>query len=409
MPSESAGVPDLVTTLPLPMTAVLRHPWWLTVALIPVAGTLYSMHRIWLLRQRTFLAAGLCVILLAAAAHQFLAVVAIALLLLMTRLTTWPEFFGQRSGYLRVTVALWALYWVGFGLYIAVWHNAGFSGGVAARAAALIYQLLRFPDVITVVVRPWGKAVPYLGAGLLLLLAFALVRAARNQATANYERILLIVFMVLLLAASAGHPPREETRYVFFLYPVALIIALATIARAAASLSQRPAVVTGMTSAIALTGFALSEDFNAHHLLHIDSPAETFRTGMSQDMQSHLVIREDFRGIAQWLQQHVTDRDVVVNGVHGLDHYYTAFNYFYVDLHSPNFPDWSCRRGTVERWGNYPLLYTVGALGEKAHADSTLYLVDFSYDQAQTIASLAALHPRIVMSSGDVIIIELKG
>ena len=398
--------PDPVTTLRLPLAALRHHIWWLVAALAPLTAALLALRLIWGLRSRPFLVTGLVAMLAAAGAHQFIAVAAIGLLLLLTRLITWKELFSHRLAPIHIAVTIFLIFWLAFGVAITDWHAAGVS--ISRGAAMLAYQLVRFPDFVGVVVRPWARAVPHLGAALLLLVAIAMYRAAKYDEVSNYERVFLTVFLVLLLAASASHPPRQETRYIFFLYPLAIVIALSTIARAAALVAGRRAVAAGITSAIALGGFALSEDFQPHHLLHIDSPNETFRVGMTPDMQSHLVIREDFRSLALWLQQHRSSKELVVNGVHGFDHYYSGIDYFYVDQQDPNFVDWTCRRGTVDRWSNYPLLYSVDALAVKVAENQRAYLVAFTYDRDAILASLVALHPRIAVSSGDVMIIKLE-
>jgi len=219
---------------------------------------------------------------------------------------------------------------------------------------------------------------------------------------------LLASFLILILAASAGHPPREETRYVYFLYPLAVIISLSTLLSVLEIFSAQP-VAIGLTSVLAVGGFALSEDFRPQHLLHIDGPAQTFRFDVPPSMQSHLVIRDDYRALARWLQQHQAEGYPVINGVHGLDHYYPDIKYFFVDQHDSNFPDWSCRRGTVERWGNYPLLNSVDELTAKVAESSKAYLVVFGYDIDNIMLSLAALHPRIVTTEGNITVLELQG
>lgn len=223
------------------------------------------------------------------------------------------------------------------------------------------------------------------------------------------ERALAVAFVVLILAASASHPPRQETRYIFNLYPLALLIALTTLARLVEAAIRQPRLATMVTCGLTLGGFALSEDFQPHHLRYIDTAPETFRLGMSQGTQSHLVIRDDYRALASWLQEHVPAGALVINGVHGLDRYYRGIRYFYVDENSPNFPDWSCRSGSIERWGNLPLLYSVDALASAIGTGSTAYLVSFGYDSDAVMKSLASLHPRIVRSEGAIIVIELRG
>lgn len=404
--SLSKPPPDVITVLRLPLAGLLQHPDWIAGAIAPLVATFLALRWVWTLRSRRFLALGLVVALIAALAHQLLAAGAVILLLLLTRLISWKEFFARQALPYHAAILLCALFWLAFGILVGL--RGADTGGLARALAMLGYQFLSVPDIVTVVIRPWAAAVPHLGAALLLLLAVSLYRAANDDEVSNYERILLIVFLVLLLAASASHPPRQETRYVFFLFPVAVLIAVATIARLAARITSQRAAI-GVTSALALGGFALSEDFEPLHLLYIDSPAETFRVGLSPGMQSHLVIREDYRAIALWLQQNRSDKQIVINGVHGLDHYYSAIDYFYVDESDSNFPDWTCRRGTVERWGNYPLIYSTDSLAAKVAQSPSAYLVAFAYDRDQIMASLAALHPRIALLKGNIVIINLRG
>jgi len=405
--SLTAVAADPLAAFRLPVSALRQHAGWFALAIAPLLIACFALRWIWTLRTRPYLVVGLLAALLAAIAHQFLIVLAVGLLLLLTRLTTWNELFNRRAWSFHVAIGLLALFWVAFGIAATDWSALEFASH-ARRVAMLAYGLFQFPDFIGVVIRPWARAVPHLGAVLLLLVAIAMYRAARHDDVSTYERAFLTVFLVLVLAASASHPPRQETRYVFFLYPLALIIALGTISRFAATLTGEGAVTAGITSAIALGGFTLSEDFQPSHLAHIDEPAEVFRAGMSPDMQSHLVIRQDFRSLALWLGQHRSEHDLVINGVHGFDRYFPEIDYFFVEEQDPNFADWSCRRGTIERWGNYPLLYSVDGLATKLATTHAGYLVAFNYDRDALLASLVSLHPRIAESTGDVMIVALS-
>jgi len=407
-PSLSEAAPDPLAMLAPPLAQLQHHVWWLAVAAVPLAMLVPALRWIWGLRARPLLAVGLLGMLLAAAVHEFLLVGAIGLLLLMMRIIDWDQFLGRPARSFHLALLACALLWLAFGMAMTDW-GAAHVADVARGLARLGYQLLRFPDFVGVVVRPWARAVPHLGAALLLLSATAMYRMAKSKEPLNSERALLVIFLILLLAASASHPPRQETRYVFNLYPLAIIFALTTIARGVEVLTRRPAAVAGLTTIAALGGFALSEDFQPGHLLHIDSPIETFRVGMSGDMQSHLVIRDDYRTLAHWLQKNVPSNAIVINGVHGIDHYYSGISYFYVNVRDPNFPQWACRNGTLERWGNYPLLYSVDALAAAIKDKPAAYLVTFGYDNRQLLQSLARLQPRIVVAQGGVVILELKG
>jgi hypothetical protein len=416
--SLSRAPPDPISTLRLQLPEWRHHPGLIAAALLPLLATLTALRWIWSRRSNAFAALGLLAVLGLAAGHQFLAVGAIALLLLLTRLITWQELFSRAAAPFHVAILLFLTFWLVFGVSRAE-LGAVDSGSVPRGIAMLAYQFLRFPDFVGVVARPWAKAIPHLAAGLLVLTATALYRAARFEVP-NYERVMLITLLVLLLAASASDPPRQETRYVFFLYPIILMLSLGTIARACAAITKSAipganatapagALAVALTCVLALGGFAFSEDFQLHHEAYIDSPSETFRRNLNQDMQSHLVIRDDYRAIAHWLQQRQGDGHLAINGVHGLDSYFPGFDFFFVDQHDSNFPDWSCRRGTVERWGNYPLLNSVDDLRAAVSRQSGAYLVAFGYNIDQIMESLAALHPRIAMTQDNIVVLELQG
>jgi hypothetical protein len=407
-PLVSEAARDPLAALPTLLAQLPHHAWWLAAAAIPLAMLPRAVRWIRGFRARPLLALSLLGMLVAAAAHQFLLVGSVGLLLLMMRFIDWDEFFGRPARSFHVILLAYALFWLAFGAAMTNWGGAHL--GAAARGlAALGYQLLRFPDAVGVVVRPWARAVPHLGAALLMLSAAAMYRMARSREPLNTERALLVLFVVLLLAASASHPPRQETRYVFNLYPIAIVIAVTTIARGAELLARKPVAIAGLTTIATLGGFALSEDFRPGHLLHIDERATTFKAGMPGGMQSHLVIRDDYRALAGWLQRNVPSDALVINGVHGLDHYYHGISYFYVNVRDPNFPQWSCRNGTVERWGNYPLLYSVDELAAVIKAKPAAYLVAFGYDNRQLLQSLAQLQPRIALEQGGIVILELRG
>jgi hypothetical protein len=407
-PSMTQAMIDPLSTLSAPLRLLPQHPWWMACGVLLLLSTFPALRWIWGLRNRPLLALGLLLALCAALAHQFLFVAAALILLLLIRAIDYSELLGATARRYQLVLLAALLFWIAFGL-VSLPSTAAANSSLIRELAMLGYQFMRFPNLIGVVVRPWAWAIPHLGTGLLLLCAFEIVRAVRSTEQMTAERVLLVLLLVLLLAASASPAPRQETRYVFNLYPLILIVAAAAIAHIVETAFTQPVAIAGITTALVATGFVLSEDFSLQHLRHIDSDIETFRLNMKPGVQSHLVIRDNYRALAQWLRTNVPGDAMVINGVHGLDHYYPAFNYFFVDESSPNFTDWSCRKGTIERWNNYPLLYSESALAAAIRAAPTAYLVDFGYDSTALLLSLAPLHPRIVASEGAIIVVELQG
>jgi hypothetical protein len=349
-----------------PLTTLPAHPFWLVLALVPLLCFALALRWVWGFRSRWITALGLLAALGAAAAHQFLLFGVIILLLLLLRLLGWRELFSRASWPFGAAVAVSAAFWIAYGLATSDWR-ANPDQSLPQTVALLGYEFVRFPDFALEIARPWAKAVPILGLALFVLITAACIRVIRNEdAELTAERVILIILVLLLLAASASHPPRHETRYLFFLYPLAVIIALMALARASAMVvraaSWQPQAGAIAAAALGLAGFALTEDFQPYHLLNVDTASINFRIDMKPEVAAHYYARSDVRAAAQWLAQNTSESDTVISSYQSLEFYYPHVDYFYMESTDRRFSGWSCRGGTVERWGNTPLLYTIPSL-----------------------------------------------
>jgi hypothetical protein len=187
---------------------------------------------------------------------------------------------------------------------------------------------------------------------------------------------LLALLICLLLAASASQPPRHETRYVFFLYPLAIIIALKMLDRGARALLGGAGYAPAILAVMAFGLFALTEDFRPRHLWNIDSAAVNFRVGMNEHEIAHYHPRTDVRAAALWLASNaVAGRDVVVSSFPGFDFYYPDERFFFMEQSDVRYEGWACRAGTQERWGNRLLISSVAALASQVSPGRTVWLV----------------------------------
>jgi hypothetical protein len=262
--------------------------------------------------------------------------------------------------------------------------------------------------VMGIVARPWHWAAPILGGALLVLIALATAVAIVDEQIPDAQRALVTLLVLLLLAVGSSDTPRVETRYVYFLYPVALIIATGTIAWLIRRIVSSPQAQVALTAGITVAGFAVTEDFNPQHLLRVNQPEALFRQEFGGNMQAHLEIRNDLRALAQWLQRNVRSDDIVVAAAHGID-YYHPVQQFFVATGNPDFVQYTCDRGTVERWSNLPLIHSRAALLTLVQsASAKVFLIVSVYDAAAIAALLVPGSHERVWSDSQLIVLQLN-
>jgi uncharacterized membrane protein len=403
-PAAAGNSADFLSKTPSLWTTLLVHRVWLALFLVPLAASAWATRTAWLRRETLLSAAALSAALAAALAHQFLAAAAVLTLAAVLRFASLAQLTSHAARAVYGAIGICALFWLSF--VSAIWTPP--TDGVLWKAAvSFAFPLISLPDLLNQVVRPWASAVPMLGVGLLLLVSAAVVRVLRHDEPAiSDERAVIALFLCLLLAACASDTPRHETRYVLFLYPVAVLVALTSVARLTGTLTGSKRVAAILTALLGLGLFMLSEDFQPRHLMTIDRPATIFRLNMTPAQQSHLVTRDNSPALAQWLRRHAEeDGDVVVSAYQSLDYYYPKTDFFYVERSDYNFESYSCRYGTVDRWSNRPLLQSAPALAALISRASTTYLVTYSARVGPLIEQFGRYHPRVSWHEGHLAVV----
>ena len=366
--------------------------WWFALSLVPLALAVANLRWIWSLRGRWLAACGLAIVLAGALLHQFFAAAASLLLLLLLGLVDWRELTVPAARLFWLAILASAAFWLAFCALSGVWSaDLVAAATVPNKLMAVAQHMLGLPNVLEEVVRPWGRVLPLLGIGLLLALCAMVVRTIRRRESCTVASVLLIVLIMLLLGVSAIPTDRVETRYTFFLYPLAITLAIVAIAiwsEEWLGAGPKALLATGLAS---LALFGLSEDFQPQHLAHIDSAAVTFRIGMPPTLADHYYQRSDTRGAAHWLTANVHDGDIVANSVPNIDQYYHQTDFFFLDAADPRYETYVCRDGTEDRWTQRPLLYTLDALGAKLAPSHRVFLIIYS-DQTHTILNEAQAH-----------------
>ncbi len=89
---------------------------------------------------------------------------------------------------------------------------------------------------------------------------------------------------------------------------------------------------------------------------NIDKPAVNFRLGMSESVAWHYFKRYDYRSPAEYINQHYSEKDVVINAITPVSFYLDPDSYIYYDENRIDFP-YMLRRGGRERYTNLPLIH----------------------------------------------------
>jgi uncharacterized membrane protein YhaH (DUF805 family) len=374
---EPAEARDGLSPARAPFMTLPFHTGWMLLALAPAALAVASLRWIVTLRTRWLAASGLLAVLLAALLHQYLACIAILSILMLMRWIDWRDLTSRSARPFVIAIIASAAFWIAFSLGTTEWYSAAAVGGSAmSRWVALALAFLGLPNILAEIALPWGRAIPYLSLGLLVSLAALTVTAILSSGRERGAvRSLLIVLIVLVLLIGASDPPRHETRYAFFLYPLMIVLAIAAVAMVTETLTSVPRHQTALTALSVLALYALSEDFQPRHLLTIDSRETNFRLGLRPALRSHYYPRADVRGAADWLTERVRPGDIVISGIPNLDAYYAHVDYFFLDREDPRFRAYACENSTLERWTNRPLLRDIDALDVKAARNQQVFVV----------------------------------
>ena len=382
------GAADAALVAPTPTSGALadlgiyaHHPAWMALyLLVPCALSLWAARWVWSLRTHWLAACGLGLALVGALVHQFALCAASLALVLLADLVR-PAQFRERAAraYLPAILAC-AAFWAAFGVATGVWSHPNADLATQHSWMELAIRLGGYPDIVGQILRPWGRTVPWLGIGIVLLaIALAVLLTRREVQHARVVGTLLILTLVLMLAVGAHPLPRVETRYTFFLYPLLIALSLAgVIALIQAWLGSSPSTLA-LAVTLGLLLFGLSEDFQPAHVARIDSREINFRIGLNPLVADHYFLRAEYRRGGQWLSKHAQPGDLVLLSIPTLDQYYHRANFFFLPQGDPRYEEDACGQPPVDRWTGLPLLYGTDALATKVAAGQRILVVMYPY------------------------------
>lgn len=375
---------DKGTILSLLTEPFQQDPWFLAVVAPVLLLSVLAFRWIVATQTKWLTIAGLSLVLAASLLHQFVTAAAVLLALFLLRLIDWRELIRGRGRWFSASILACMGLWTLYGIFGAAWYPVD-TGPVPGTRRLLIFaeRMAGFPNILDAVVKPWLKAIPVLSTVLFLAAAgLAIQTISRSSKHKDFSlRALLILTAAMLMAVGASDPPREETRYAFFLYPILLTFFVVALTRLVSHRTSSPQSSSLATIGIALALFAATEDFQPRHLMTVDSSETNFRVGMPEPRASHYYPRADFRTLSDWLRDNVTPDDVVLSGISALGQYYKELDYIYLPEGDSLYPQYACSRGTIARWNNLPLIYGMEALTSVATPGARVFIVQYQSRQ----------------------------
>jgi hypothetical protein len=401
-----AGLFDLA---PNYLPTIFEKPLWLVLGVVPLIAAAFALRSIVALRSRPLAAFGLLLVVAAVVCGQLVAAVTVLVLLVVFRFVDWVELRSPSMRAFWLGLVVCTLFWLVFVAVSFDWQ--GIETGSLLRGTALFaYQFARFPNLVNVAVWPWARSVPILGFVLLVVLSAAVLRVTLRSGAEplTAERALLALVLSMLVFAAMSSPPRIETRYTFFLYPLVVVLGVGVLWSFCAARVRAASVASALAGASAFGILAMTEDFDIDHLRHLVQPAVPMAAALPDNLQEHFVGRGDDAALVRWLDASVVpDRDIVITGYHVLDYYYPKVAYFFVDHRDDAFGEWSCHRGTTERWTNKPMLYTIEGLEAAIPERGRAFVVVFD-DGGHLLSELSGVSATVVWSMEGIQVIRME-
>ncbi|HLW23742.1 MAG TPA: hypothetical protein VKT22_05195 [Steroidobacteraceae bacterium] len=383
LPDAGPEAPEHARLLGLWIAPLKHHPWRSLVFVVPLLLGLYSVPFILEQRRRPLNAIALACALIAAALHCFIISGGLLALLLVAGWLA-PRELASPAG---------RRYLMSLGAFLVLWLAFGLASPGPARVVLLHTgeELLGFPNVFGAMVRPWGRTMPLLVVALAAALSYWLVQVIRAPRTETQTptpmAALLALFIVMVLAVGMIPTERIETRYSFFLYPLAIAFGISAVL----DWSRRHPGARASWAAllVPLAVFAATEDFQPRHMAAIDSARVNFRIGMSAARSAHYYPRSDVRSTGEWLRAHVTTADRVVTGIPTLAQYGPPLDYFFFERGDDRYESYVCADGHTDRWTDDPVLYGEESLAALVRAGRPVYLTVYPEVEARLKAASA--------------------
>ena len=338
---------------------------------------------LWRFRRSTVTTTDLLAALLvvAAAAHSFVVLGILALVLVFRERILEPGRHPRRVLLLAGLAVLLSTGWLAYGLTHL--QALGQTPGGPSAPELLRRAFFGWPDFYIPLWLPFWRDFPLLSVLLLAALIYHLMTKLGTP-VADWFGQPTFYFVYFALCFAILRSQYTETRYVFFIYPLILLIIASAVVEVTQRLSafrsrSRQPMAEGVGAALFACLFLLSSDFNPRHIARVASDEVTYRTGAFERFRSVWYPRLDYRSAAEFVNLHAMDdarTRIVVAGQPPVSYYLERDHAVYYSRDDPRFRNVSRDRGTVELWSDQRLLSTPEDLDRYTSTARVVWIVE---------------------------------
>jgi hypothetical protein len=184
-----------------------------------------------------------------------------------------------------------------------------------------------------------------------------------NKTKEEYNSLMFVGLYTIAFYAIIHPYYGGQTRYLFFMYPIVLIIIANSFIMLLKVFHLREKTLSLCCLAFLPILLISSDDFNLYHLINIDQKEVNFREIYNKQLEAHYYQRRDFKSPAQFVNTHRDKNDKVILDIYPPAYYLKDFDYFYRDRRSGAYlRAISIKRGRKEIWQSKQLIKSLKQL-----------------------------------------------
>jgi hypothetical protein len=338
--------------------------------------------------------------------HQYVPLVFLSAILLINKRSAQAMFLENAYS--------WVFYLGGSLLY---WAGVAY---LSANLDKILFFTVGYPPIKWAILEPFKEIVPIMGAFLMCVVFLSTVHHLVREQPPK-QRFLISLVLVLFFVMPFFHTPQRSTRYIYFFFPLVLILAYVETVSLVdwverSFRSERKRTISAAVLLVPILFYTATEDFHLRQILDVSSARMNFRMGEYDRYSMHWYPRADFEEPSKYVNRVFTEGDAIVVDHVMMTRYLDQPYVFYVHYKEPvRFPYHARKEGKEEKWTGMPLLSKPEELAEfvPAAPNRSLWLItSLAKDRVgtsfmgtnhniQTITTRFQLHAELVFKGLD--------